>query len=528
MSKIIINKTEVSLDGKKTILEVADSIGIKIPTLCYLKGYDHFTSCMLCVVLDKKNNNLIPSCSIFAEDGMEIETENSRIESARKDTIDMLLSEHVGDCEATCTRGCPANMEIPLMIRHIKNQNYKAAIKTIKKDIVLPAVLGRICSAPCENSCIRKLYDNSVSICELKRKAADIDLESDNPYQPEISAETNKKIAVIGSGPTGLAAAYYLRQYGHSVIIYDKNEHPGGMLRYGVADDKFDKTVLEKEVNLILNLGAEFKGGYELGVNLEFTNLINNNDAVVLATGALQETSFVPAGLDKSEKGINVNKKTFQTNIPKVFAGGNVVKDGRSAIRSCAHGKLIAESVNNYLNRNSASVSENRFNSSVGKLRSYELDEVLKEASDYNRITPADSGNTGFSNEEAVKESGRCFHCDCRKKDNCKLRDYADEFNGDQKRYKIETRNSVKKIKQHTNVIYEPGKCIKCNLCVRITEKAGEALGLAMVNRGFEITVTVPFNETLDAGLSKTAREVVNACPTAALSFIEEGEGKYE
>ncbi len=114
---------------------------------------------MLCVVIDNKNNKLIPACSIYVEEGMDIETESPRIEAARKDTIDMLLSEHVGDCEATCTRGCPANMDIPLMIRQIKENNFEEAIKTVKKDIALPAVLGRICSAPCENSCIHKLYD---------------------------------------------------------------------------------------------------------------------------------------------------------------------------------------------------------------------------------------------------------------------------------------------------------------------------------------------------------------------------------
>jgi len=522
MPKIIIDGQEIISNENITILEAAESIGITIPTLCYLKDYAHFTSCMLCVVVNKKNDTLIPACSIHVEEGMEIETDNHRVKTARKDTIDMLLSEHVGDCEATCTRGCPANMNIPLMIRQIKENNFEDAIKTVKKDIALPAILGRICSAPCENSCIHKLYDTPISICELKRIVADIDLDKENPYIPDIKEKTNKQVAVVGAGPTGLSAAYYLQWSGHHVTLFDQFEKPGGMMQYGVPAERLDKQVLAKEIKQILNLGIQFTGNSELGNNIKIDDLTQKYDAVILSIGTLDKNNIELPGMEISYKGIVVDKNTFQTKISNVFAGGNTIRAGRSTIRSCAHGKLMAQSVNEFLINSIPKVNEKRFNSTIGRIKSDELQEFIKGSENHERVIPVGGKDYGYTKEESVKESERCFHCDCRKIDSCKLRDYADLFSGNQKRFKITQRNSFKRIIQHDNVIYELGKCIKCNLCVQITEKGGEEIGLTMINRGFDITVAIPFNESMSSGLRKVANEVVNSCPTAALSFLNE------
>ncbi|MDX1700071.1 MAG: FAD-dependent oxidoreductase [Melioribacteraceae bacterium] len=522
MPKLFINNREINVQENTTLLEAAESMGLSIPTLCYLKNYSHFTSCMLCVVLDKKNNSLVPACSMIAEEGMEIETEGHKIKTARKDTIDMLLSEHVGDCEATCTIGCPANMDIPLMIRQIKEMKFDEAIKSVKNDIALPAILGRICSAPCENACYHKLYDTPVSICELKRIVADLDLEKENPYTPEIEKLTDKKIAVIGAGPTGLSTSYYLQRLGHQVTLYDKFEKPGGMMQYGVPAERLDKAVLANEIKQILRLGIQFIGKSELGGNLNLDELINNYDAVVLAIGTIDKENIKLPGLELSYKGVAVDKKTFQSNIGKVFAGGNTIRSGRSTIRSCAHGKLMAQSVHAYLLGSEPNLVDKRFNSTIGRIKKEEIPELIKGSEPHQRILPEGGKKTGYTIPESIKESERCFRCDCRKKNNCKLRDYADLFQGNQKRYKITDRIKFKKIIQHDNVIYEPGKCIKCNICVQITEKAEENLGLTMINRGFDITIAVPFNDSFSNGLKKVSKEVVENCPTAALSFINE------
>lgn len=518
MPNLKINDKEVFVEENVTILEAAKKLDIEIPTLCYKEGYEHFTSCMICVVLDKKSDKLIPACSITVEEGMDLVTENQRISEARKDTMDMLMSEHVGDCEATCTRGCPANMDIPEMLRLIRQEKFEEAIKVVKKDIALPAVLGRICSAPCEGACIHKFKDDPIAICEMKRFVADLDLEKETPYSPEIEAESGKNVAVVGAGPAGLAAAYYLRIAGHNCTLFDKNGKPGGGLQYGVPEEKLEKAVLDKEIEQILKTGIEFQGNKILGKDFSVDELSKQFDAVALTFGKPdKEINF--GDLAVSEKGVTVDRKNFQTSIENVFAGGSTIRDGRSTIRSCAHGKLIAQNITHFLKTGSTTGNKTRFNSILGKLKPGEIDEFVKKSADHKRITVLTK-----TVEEAINESSRCFHCDCRKKDDCRFRDYADDFNADQKRYKIQERNNFERVIQHKNVIFEPGKCIKCNLCVRITEKAGEEFGLVMVNRGFDIKISTPFNESMDNCLKNTAEECVESCPTAALSWLKDYE----
>jgi ferredoxin len=521
MITLEINKKQITVEKNSTVLDAAKHLNIDIPTLCYLNGYDHFTSCMICVVHEIKTDQLLPSCSAMSTDGMQIETDNEKVREFRKDTLDLLLSEHVGDCEAPCQRACPANMNIPLMIRQIKEQRFEDAIRTVKKDIALPAVLGRICHAPCENACRRKIYDNPVSICLLKRFVADIDLSQKSPHMPELNDKSGKKVAIIGAGATGLSAAYYLLQYGHDCFIYDKNAQPGGMLRYGVPDEKLPKSVLDSEIELIFALGPAFKMNHVLGKDIEFDELREMYDAVVIAMGKVDAKMFENSGIEFSSRGVSVNRKTFETTLPGIFAGGNSISEGRMAIRSVAHGNSIAHSVDQFLNHLPVTGSFHRFNSILGKIQNDEKKEFIKEAEIYDQIIPDGGLKDGYSELEAIKESARCFHCDCRKPDSCKLRQYAEEYGANQQWFRLNQRNKFEKIIQHDSVIYEPGKCIKCNLCVQITKNAGEELGLTIVNRGFDIRIAVPLNESMAQGLKKAAKECIEACPTAALSWRE-------
>ena len=514
--KIKINNREVTVPEGSTILEAAEKLNITIPTLCYLNGYERFTSCMICVVHEINSDRLLPSCSMTVEQGMEIETNNEKVREARKDTLDFLLSEHVGDCEAPCRRACPANMNIPLMIRQIKEKKFADAIITVKKDIALPAVLGRICPAPCEKACNRKSYDSPVSICYLKRFAADVDLALDSPYRPEIKKKSGKKVAIVGAGPTGLSAAYYLLQEGHECFIYDGNPQPGGMLRYGVPDEKLPKSVLDREIEQIFALGAKFYPEHLLGKDIYLEELKNKYDAVVLAIGNLEPKIFENSGIELSPRGIMVNKSTFETTVPGIFAGGNAVSEGKMAIRALAHGKDISYSVNQFLRNLPITGPPQRFDSRIGKLSDEELKELALSVSSVSSVAK-------ISFTEAINESSRCFNCDCRKPDSCKLRQYADEYHANQRRFKLSTRKKFERIIQHDQVIYEPGKCIKCGLCVQITKKANEKFGLAFVNRGFEARIETPFKEPLSQALQKTAKECIEACPTGALSPFASG-----
>jgi len=522
---LTINNRKVSVQEGCTVLDAADKLGIAIPTLCYLPGYEPNASCMICVVHELNKDSLILACSMPAKDGMIIETDNAKVHEARKETLELLLSEHVGDCEAPCRRTCPANMNIPLMIRQIKEKKFDEALITIKKDIALPAVLGRICTAPCEKACNRKFYDNSIAICFLKRFVADIDLANELPYRPHISSKSGKKVAIVGAGPTGLSAAYYLSQNGHDCCIYDCNKKPGGQLQYGVPDDKLPKSVLDAEIEQILTLGVQFMSGQILGKDFSINELQKDYDTVILGMGTIDPYVCVDSDITFTPAGIAVNRKTFETSIPGVFAGGNAISEGKLAVRSAAHGKCIAYSVNRYVNGLSATGYPHRFNSVLGKLQNDEVKEFIKEAEVFDRIEPAGSFEFGYTVNEAVNESKRCFHCDCRKPESCKLRQYSEEYGADKKRFKFDRRKSFQKIVQHELINFEPGKCIKCNICVEIMKKAGEKLGFTFINRGFDVQLTVPFNESMNNGLRKVVKECVEACPTAALSWRNGEEG---
>ena len=115
MPTIIINNQEVTINKNSTVLDAAGKLNIHIPTLCHLNGHQPYTACMICVVHEVKSDTLIPACSVMVEQGMHIETDNEKVIQARKNTLDMLLSEHIGDCQAMCQRACPAHMNIPQM-----------------------------------------------------------------------------------------------------------------------------------------------------------------------------------------------------------------------------------------------------------------------------------------------------------------------------------------------------------------------------------------------------------------------------
>ena len=209
---------------------------------------------MLCLVKDTHNGRLFPSCSVTATEGMSIITDDAEIKEARQTALELLLSEHVGDCEGPCQIACPAHMNIPQMNRLIGSGYFYDALIEVKKNIALPAVLGRICPAPCEGACHRKSVDSPVSICLLKRFVGD---ENDvHPFEPLPS--TGKTTAIIGAGPAGLAAAYYLQLKGVQVTLFDRNTFAGGMLRTAIADDILPKEVLDGEIVSILNTGIKF------------------------------------------------------------------------------------------------------------------------------------------------------------------------------------------------------------------------------------------------------------------------------
>ncbi len=517
MPRLIIDNRQIEVPDGTTILEAASKLGIEIPTMCFLKGYDHSTSCMICVVKLSDSGKLTPACSAPAQEGMQIETDCDEVRQAQTTALELLLSDHVGDCLGPCNMTCPARMNIPLMIRQIEAGKLTEAIATVKANIALPAVLGRICPKPCEKPCRRAAYDTAVSICLLKRYVADVDLNSDHPYMPNCEPDKNKKIAIIGAGPAGLAAAYYLRQKGYVCTIYDENEKPGGALKYSIPQDELEPDVLDSEIALIENIGVEFVLNKKLGKDISLKDLQKQFDAVFLATGQIKEDDTNKLGLEMASKGIKIDSDTYQTSIEGVFAGGDVVRSRRIAVRAVADGKEASVAIDQYLCGATVTGPQKPFNSRIGKLLDGEIEKFMANSNNEQRISPSQKGS-GFSDQQAKAEAQRCLHCDCRKADNCSLRDYSQQYDAKQSRYKSKRRN-FEQSDQHDEIIYEPGKCIDCGLCVKITSEEKETLGLTFIGRGFDVRVAVPFDRSISEGLKQTAKKCAKSCPTGALAL---------
>ncbi|MBN2512179.1 MAG: (2Fe-2S)-binding protein, partial [Sedimentisphaerales bacterium] len=455
------NLIELTIDGRSvhvergtTVLQAAARLGIVIPTMCFKSGCTPSTSCMVCVVAMERSGALIPSCGAQAQEGMRIRTDTPQVLAARQSAIALLLSEHAGDCLGPCQRGCPAQMDIPQMLRQIASGQLGQAIATIKADIALPAVLGRICPAPCEKVCRRAGHDAAVSICLLKRFVADWDLAAAKPYRPQCISLTGKKAAIIGAGPCGLAAAYYLAVSGIASVVFDKNPQPGGMLT-AIDKDTLPPEVLRAEIDNLLSLpGIEFRGNSEIGRTLSFQQLASEFDVVFVAIGKTDGNSL---GLEATEKGIKVGPKNYRIGQTPVFAGGEAIGRRRLAVRAVADGKEAAISIVQLLSGKAVTGVHERFNSRLGQLAEGEMQQFLATAQTGPRRTPPKPGD-GLSPDDAVVESKRCLGCDCLKKETCILRELAETYHVRQQTYKGDRKPFTRQTTP-SGLVFEQGKC---------------------------------------------------------------------
>ena len=521
MLKVKINNREIEVDERTTILEAAGKLGITIPTMCHLEGGEKFASCMICLVKDMGNGRLVPSCSMPVIDGMDIVTDDAECHEARKAALELLLSEHVGDCEAPCQGLCPAHMDIPMMNRLIASGDFDKAIEVIRRDIPIPAILGRICPAPCEAGCRRKEMDGSVSICLLKGFAADRQLAKEPKRATariDLDPAKRKKVAIIGAGPAGLSAAYFIDLRGHSVDIFEKTLETGGAMR-GISEEKLPREVLDREIEYLLGENIRINHGYDVNKRI-FDQLRDDYDVVVVANGGWQDTGAW--GMKMGKSGVEVEPGTYLTSLENVFAIGNAIRASKASVRSVAHGKELAAVLDRYFLSGVLERNKERFNSKFGKLVEEEYDEYLKDSIPEPRIEPLEGKAAGFTVEEAIIEAKRCLRCDCRKADNCLLRDLSGEYGAQQKRFSFGDRRMVTRKFGNQNIVFEENKCIRCGKCVQITKQEKEKFGFTFIGRGFDVKVGVPFDEKLDSALRKTAIKVIRNCPVGALAFASE------
>lgn len=249
-----------------------------------------------------------------------------------------------------CKTECPAHIAVQGYIKLASQGRYREALELIKKENPFPAVCGRICPRKCESACTRGEIDDPIAIDEIKKFIAEQDLNAEHRFIPKIKNNYNKKIAVVGSGAAGLSCAYYLAVEGYKVTVFEKERVLGGMLTLGIPSFRLEKNVVEAEINILKELGVEFKTGIEVGKDLRLQDLREEGyEAFYIAIGAQagrklgiegEEAEGVISGIDFLRK-VNLGEKLELKEDVVVIGGGNVAIDvARTAVR--AGGKKIS------------------------------------------------------------------------------------------------------------------------------------------------------------------------------------------
>ena len=340
-----MNKIEFTLDGKpvsaapgQTILEVAAANGIFIPTLCREQRISKSTSCFVCVVRDRKTGRFLPSCSSCPAPGQDVDASSEEVQDMRRTALNLLLSEHTGDCEAPCTMACPAHASVEEYVRAGKNGDFLESLKIIKERIPLPMSIGRVCPRFCEKDCRRNVYGKPVAINDFKRLAADLYYDE---YLETLPPETGRRVAIVGGGPAGLATAYFLRRNGVAATIFEAMPQAGGMLRYGIPAYRLPKAILDRELAHFDRLGVRFEYNRRLGENLSLDELKRDFDAVAITVGCWQASGMRCEGEELATQGIDflravarAGNKGANPGKVVVIGGGNTAMDCvRTAVR---------------------------------------------------------------------------------------------------------------------------------------------------------------------------------------------------
>ena len=341
--KITLNGRQVSVPAGATILEAARLNGVEIPTLCHDDQLEPFSSCWLCAVKLEGMKRYVPSCGTRVASGMKVWTDTDDVRAVRRMALDLLLSNHRGDCVAPCKATCPAGVDVQGYIALIAQRKYREATALVKEVNPFPLAIGRVCTRPCETECRRNAIDGPVAIDYLKRFAADWDVANGEPWSPDVAAPTRKKVALVGAGPGSLTAAYYLAQRGHEAVVFEALPAAGGMLRYGIPEYRLPKDTLDTEIGLVTKLGVRIEYGKALGRDFTLRDLLDQGfDAVFLGLGAMgsrmmrvpgEDLEGVWAGTEFLKK-MGLDEDVEIGNHVAVIGGGNTAVDAaRTAMR---------------------------------------------------------------------------------------------------------------------------------------------------------------------------------------------------
>lgn len=286
-------------------------------------------------------------------------------------------------------KGCPIHTNIPEFIAEVKNENYKKAFDILQENNICSYICSLVCpqEEQCEGSCVRGVKSTPVNIGILEKKVNEWAIENNYKYNRTKKENNGKKVAIIGSGPAGLACSVELLKEGFSVDIYEKDKVPGGILVYGIPDFRLSKNIVENVINEIKALGANFINEKELGKEFSLEEISKKYDAVFLGIGATKSTTYDLSenevnGIYKSDEFLKAyNDKKFIKNLGTVvvIGGGNVAMDSaRAAV------KMGADKVKILYRRDRAHMPA----------RELELDEAIEDGVEFKELVRVISANS--------------------------------------------------------------------------------------------------------------------------------------
>ncbi|MCK5801243.1 MAG: (2Fe-2S)-binding protein [Lentisphaeria bacterium] len=488
--QISIDGREVSVPRTATVLEAADALGIELPTLCHRPELPPFTSCMVCAVHDLDSGAMIPACSTRVAKGMRLATGDEETLAFRRDALELLFSEHAGDCKAPCRLVCPLEFDAPAFLRYSGEREWGAAADLLEAGLPLPRTVVALCPAPCEKACRRGRHDTAVAIGAMERLVAG-QLSGADP----VDAVSDVKAVVVGAGPAGLAAAWKLRAFGFAVFVLERASAVGGSLLECVRDGSLPASDLSSDITALRLRGIQFRCDTTV-TEADLSCLAETAAIVVVATGAESELGAV-----EPSSGVVLCGDIVKRNRSPVHAMGSGLRAAREAAALCGH---VERGV------------RERLHCTLGTLVEDELAEFLAGASS----APRAAGELSPSSGE--EEARRCLRCDCRSAVDCRLRTLGEEYGAGNRRFPGGERLGVRIVREHPDLVFEAGKCIRCGICVRICQAADNEPGLDFLGRGFNVAVGPPIGASLAEALQKNAAACIAACPTGALCWKDD------